>query len=115
MQLNLNPKKDLFTLFPTRVGRVMIPNAASINPGLESAILQRQTADQGVSISNIGGWQSQTDFTEWPEAEASDLVDSFRTAVINMIRLTTHTENFDVDMYIAGWGNINRKGNFNHR
>jgi len=113
VKLKLNPEKHLSTLFPTRVGRVVIPNYADINPGLESAILSRMEAEQGVTHSNIGGWQSKSDLPEWPEPEAAEVVDSFRNAVINMIRLTDQIEPFDVDLHIAAWANVNRQGNFN--
>jgi uncharacterized protein (TIGR02466 family) len=113
MQIKLDQKKDLFTLFPTKVGWVSIPNADSINPGLEAAILRRMDDKTGVHHSNIGGWQSTADFVDWPEKEAIDIVDSFRSAVINMIGLTSKTETSNVEMFVGAWANVNEKSNFN--
>jgi uncharacterized protein (TIGR02466 family) len=113
MQLKLDPRKDLFSLFPTRIGMVNVPNAVSINPALESMILKRQDGEPGVSHSNIGGWQSTADLADWPEQEAKDLVDTFRNAVINMITLTTEIDSENIEMYVGAWANVNRKGNFN--
>ena len=113
MRLAIDPAKHMDTLFPTQVGVVDIPNAGRINPALEQAILQRHDSAPGVHHSNIGGWQSSADFTTWPEPEAADLVDSFRNAVREMIRLTWGLDRFDVEMFVGAWANVNRKGNFN--
>ena len=37
------------------------------NEGLEKAVSARAAADQGVRVSNVGGWQSQADFFDWQE------------------------------------------------
>ena len=40
---------------------------SSLNAQLEKAILARAAGDEGVQVSNMGGWQSQPDFFEWHE------------------------------------------------
>lgn len=52
-------------LFDTMVVVDEMPNAAAINAALKPAILARRDAKPGVSISNIGGWQSEHDMEQW--------------------------------------------------
>lgn len=113
MQFKINPKEEVLSLFPTPVARFQLPNASVINPGLEAAILKREEAHEGVRFSNIGGWQSRQDLTEWPEPEISDLVDSMRCAVMNMISLYSRIQQFEAAVQIVAWANVNRSAAFN--
>ncbi|MDX1410234.1 MAG: hypothetical protein R3330_18920, partial [Saprospiraceae bacterium] len=87
MQFKINPQTDMASLFPTPLARFQLPNADVINPGLEKAILERESSDSSGKRSNIGGWQSADNLVDWPEPEVVELVDSMRCAVMNMVSL----------------------------
>ncbi|WP_293697124.1 MULTISPECIES: TIGR02466 family protein [unclassified Sphingopyxis] len=52
-------------LFDTPVVVDDLPDAATINAALRPLILARRAAKPGVTMSNIGGWQSEHDVAEW--------------------------------------------------
>ena len=52
-------------LFETPIVVDELPNAASFNAAVKPLIQARRAERPGVSISNIGGWQSEHDVTEW--------------------------------------------------
>jgi uncharacterized protein (TIGR02466 family) len=52
-------------LFDTMVVVDDLPNAVALNAALRPAILNRRASRPGVSISNIGGWQSEHDLQAW--------------------------------------------------
>lgn len=113
MDLKLDHKTDLLSLFRTPLARFKLPNAEIINPGLEKAILQRREKDQGVAHSNVRGWHSERDLHTWPEPEVKELVDSMRSSVLNMVSLIAHVENFKATVELAAWANINGPGSYN--
>jgi uncharacterized protein (TIGR02466 family) len=113
MQFRINPKTEVASLFPTPIARFQLPNAAEINPALESAILEREKTDKSGKRSNIGGWQSADNLVDWQEAEFVDLVDSMRCAVMNMVSIVTQITVFEAAINIVAWANINRSGAYN--
>ena len=113
MQFRINPNTEVKTLFSTRVAVIRVPNAADINPGLESAIFNRESSGRGVKRSNIGGWQSEDNLADWPEPEVAELVDSMRSGVMNMVSLETREVRFEATVSIYAWANINRSGSYN--
>ena len=113
MQFQIHPDRDLFALFATPVACLPIDNHAEINPGIERAILERKSAVHGLHNSNVGGWQSELDFTEWPEPEVVELVDSFRCGVLNMVRILSGIGKFESRLRLVAWANVNRGGDFN--
>lgn len=113
MQITLDQEKDIFALFRTPLARFRLPNADEINPGLESAILQRMDDDQGVQRSNVRGWHSARDFQDWPQAEARELVESMRSAVLNMVSLISGASSCEAKIEIVAWANVNGPGSYN--
>ncbi len=113
MQFQIKPDRDVFSLFPTPVACIPIANFDEINPGIERAILQRENAVRGLRNSSIGGWQSELDFTQWPEPEIAELVDSIKCAVLNMVGLLSGIRQFDSTLSLVAWANVNRSGHFN--
>jgi uncharacterized protein (TIGR02466 family) len=113
MQFKIKPERDVFPLFPTPVACIPVANFAEINPGIERAILQRENAVRSLRNSNIGGWQSELDFTKWPEPEIAELVDSMRCAVLNMVGLASRIRQFESTIHLVAWANVNRSGDFN--
>ncbi len=113
MQFKIDPKTDVRSLFPTPVACFQVPNATAINSGLEKAILDREKSEKGGKRSNIGGWQSADNLTEWPEPEVVELVDTMRFAVLNMVSLISNTTKFEAAVSLYAWANVNRSGSFN--
>ena len=56
MELEITP------VFPTVIGRLLIPDAEAINRDLQSLILAEEAEYSSPGRSNIGGWHSSTDF-----------------------------------------------------
>lgn len=113
MQFKLNAQTDVSSLFATPLARFPLPNAEAINPGLERAILKRESEGPGGRHSNIGGWQSEDNLIDWPEPEVAELAESMRSAVLSMISMVTHVAVFEAAVSIFAWANVNRSGSFN--
>ena len=62
------------SLFDTPVIIDQMPEAARINMRLKAAILARMAESDGLTISNMGGWHSDTQMIEWGGEEAVALV-----------------------------------------
>jgi len=113
MKLGIDPNKNILRAFPTFVGQFDVPNAAQVNPILEKVILARESSAEGKSKSNIGGWHSDIDFHEWPEVKQTDIVDSFYSAVSNMVAMSAMAQKFNLKCHFVSWANVNRKGSHN--
>lgn len=113
MQFKLNPQTDMVSLFPTPLASFRLPNANTLNPGLERAILKREASEKSGKRSNIGGWQSADNLLDWPEPEVAELADSMRCTVLNMVSIITRMTTFEAAVSITAWANINRSGAFN--
>lgn len=114
MELKLDQNRDVLALFRTPLARFALPNAGEINPGLEIAILDRRAKAPGMNRSNVRGWHSARDFQHWPEPEVSELVDTMRSAVQNMVSLVSNTQRFSARIEIVAWANVNGPGSYNH-
>ena len=113
MQFEINPDRDVLALFPTPVACFPIANADEINPGIERAILQRESTVRGLRNSNVGGWQSELDLIEWPESEIAELVENIKCGVFNMVGLLSGIRKFDSTLGLVAWANVSRSGHFN--
>jgi hypothetical protein len=63
---------DISFAFPTPLLRRHLPEAATLNPGLERAILQRMQGEAGRQMSNVGGWHSQGELLGWRHVVGCD-------------------------------------------
>lgn len=113
MQFKINPQTDVASLFPTPLARFQLPNARTINSGLEKIILEREKSEPCHQRSNIGGWQSRDNLADWKDPEVVELVDSMRCAVLNMVSIVTRMTSFEAHVSLFAWANINRSGAFN--
>src|SRR5262249_44875078 len=104
---------ELSTAFGTPISIRTIGHADRINAGLRSAILKRRGSDQGNRISNVGGWQSQPDFLEWPEPEVKLLMEEVDRSVqlVNGLPTFLATRGQQSSSRVAykayGWANVN--------
>lgn len=98
------------SLFDTPVIVGQMPDAARLNEELKTIILEKQAADPGVSISNVGGWHSDVEMLRWGGEPARRLLDRVIAAV----------DQFTVDIRATGtprykwfpemWANVSPPG-----
>ncbi|HEY4265550.1 MAG TPA: TIGR02466 family protein [Micropepsaceae bacterium] len=110
---------ELSLVFATPLSLRTVPNAATLNAGLERAILSRRQTYGGNRISNIGGWQSLPDLLDWPEPEVKQLAAEIDRTVQQMWTLPAALERRPREsqtraVYRAyGWANVNEPGHYN--
>ncbi len=108
---------ELSSAFGTPISLRTVASAASINPGLERAILARARAGEANRISNVGGWQSLPDLLDWPEPEIKMLTGEVDRAIQQISALPAllarQPEPNRVKYNAYGWANVNRSGNYN--
>jgi len=99
-------------LFATPVLVTMLPDAATLNAALKKTILDYEKTHGSTQHSNLGGWQSDTNFLEWGGAEATTLFEHARTLVT---RLTANRQGqpVDIDWHVNAWANVNRRDHGN--
>ncbi len=100
-------------LFPTPVLKSHPPNADSLNQSLLEAIRERRDAAKGVDRSNIGGWHSSTDMTNWGGEPARRLaefaVQEVSQHMIDIAAAGKRQFTWGIEM----WANINGPGDSN--
>ncbi len=100
-------------LFPTPILKTHPPDAGSLNQALLGAILEQRDAGKGIDRSNLGGWHSSTDMTDWGGEPARNLAEfAVQEASQHMIDIAADGKrqfNWGVDM----WANINGPGDAN--
>jgi uncharacterized protein (TIGR02466 family) len=109
---------ELSSAFGTPISVRGVPSAATLNPGLERAILARAHRGEANRISNVGGWQSLPDLLDWPEAEIKLLAQEVDRAIQQIstlpAMLARQPEPPPPVKYSAyGWANVNRPGDYN--
>jgi len=108
---------ELSSAFGTPISLRTVPSAATLNPGLERAILARAQRGEANRISNVGGWQSLPDFLDWPEPEIKLFTGEMDRAIQQIAALPAmlarQAEPPRVRYSAYGWANINRPGDYN--
>lgn len=105
-------KAEVRSYFATPVVVATMPDAEALNAELRRVILERESADEGVQHSNLGGWQSSWDIEEWGGAPVKRLMDTARDLATRMT-----SDRAGKAVRIAwksnAWANVNRKGHGN--
>ena len=100
-------------LFPTPVLKAHAPDAAALNEALLAAIHAQRDAGNEIKRSNLGGWHSTTDMTDWGGDAARGLaefaVEQVSPHMIDIAAGGKRKFNWGVDM----WANINGPGDSN--
>jgi uncharacterized protein (TIGR02466 family) len=100
-------------LFPTPILKAHPPDADSLSQALLEAIRQHRDAEKGIDRSNIGGWHSSTDMTEWGGEPARGLgefaVQEVSQHMIDIAAAGKRQFDWGVEM----WANINGPGDSN--
>ena len=74
--------------FPTKIGRLWVPDADVMNQDLRAIILGEETRHSSVGRSNIGGWHSRPDFLLHPEASVAGLTTWLTWGIGRMVDAT---------------------------
>jgi uncharacterized protein (TIGR02466 family) len=102
--------EKVMRLFATPVIVNEIENVAALNEALEKVILDQQSSDSGIKLSNRGGWQSKHDFPRWGGEAAKALVGK----AVELAGAHTVTANSAPPQWrVDSWANISGDGDFN--
>lgn len=104
MELEVTPA------FPTLIGRLVIPDADSMNQDLQALIVAEESEYASLGHSNIGGWHSRTDFLNRREPAVSALNVWLTWALRRMIVATAGANAFSGALFLSGWAAICRAG-----
>jgi uncharacterized protein (TIGR02466 family) len=97
-------------LFATPVVLAQLERAAELNAALELQIIAKRAEDQGLKLSNRGGWQSTHDFLRWSgEAGRTVINRACELASAHVVRSDGTAQRWTVD----AWANISGPGAFN--
>ena len=98
------------SLFETPVIVDVLPDHVELNRQLRETILARQGQDQGIQVSNVGGWHSDTQMLRWGGEAAARLLE----------RIVADADRFTVDVRSEGkpryrwfpemWANVSPPG-----
>jgi uncharacterized protein (TIGR02466 family) len=117
MLVNITPELSL--VFGTPMAIRTVPDFPALNASLERAILSRVPSAIGTHISNVGGWQSLTDFLDWPEPAIAQYKAEMDRVIQTISVMPALVEGHPPDPksrvnYTAyGWANVNQNGHYN--
>lgn len=106
---------QLSYVFPVPIVQRRWPDSDALNAALRDLILKEPTESKGVQISNVGGWHSQKNLHERPEACVRELVGRIEAMARDLVRETVddpsdaHLSGWEIE----GWANVNRHGDYN--
>lgn len=106
---------EVRSLFPTPFVYAPVSQAERLNADLGRIILERADRDEGVALSNAGGWQSADDFGEWSGEAGRRLLDLARglgDGVTGMMQDGQFTRGAP-EWKVNAWANVNRAGDLN--
>lgn len=104
---------EVRSLFPTPLVVARPPMTAEENTRLTATIVARAAAGTpGVLHSNMMGWQSADDFTEWGGAEG-DKVIAAASALADRLTGDRAGNRVRIDWFVNAWANVNHTGHAN--
>ncbi len=98
--------------FATPVAVVRLPDVGGLNAALRETVLARERDTPGVQHSNLGGWQSSWDFTEWGGEPGRAVLDA-ALALADKLTSDRAGKSVSVAWKTNAWANINRAGHGN--
>ena len=101
---------DVTPAFPTLIGRLRVPDANAMNDGLRTVVLAEEAKYGSLGRSNIGGWHSQTDFLDRPDADVAALTTWIKWAVNKMVDAAAGFGAFKGSLSTTAWATICRTG-----
>jgi uncharacterized protein (TIGR02466 family) len=107
---------DISIAFATPLLVRTVPGYEKVNEALVEQVVAARDEDQGVRVSNRGGWHSSPTLWDWETPEIEALKGWVHDGMLRMAALSTQETNLrNVDLeYVAGaWANINEHGSYN--
>jgi uncharacterized protein (TIGR02466 family) len=107
---------DISIAFATPVLARKIPNFEKVNDGLINQILSARETDDGVNISNKGGWHSSPTLWDWKTPEIEAFKGWVHNCMLRMAALSTEETNLssvDLEYVARAWANVNNHGHYN--
>jgi uncharacterized protein (TIGR02466 family) len=101
---------ELTSAFPTRIGRVHVPDADAMNQELRAIILAEEHTYGSLGRSNVGGWHSRPDFLRRSEPAVAGLTVWITWAVRKMIEASAGAGTFKGTLSLSAWTAICRAG-----
>ncbi len=99
-------------IFPTPVYTVEVPDALALSTALRELVIERSVQVDGVSRSNVGGWQSNIDMLRWGGAPAAALAEIV-SGVCQQLTGGADGGPSRVAWRPEMWANLNRSGDSN--
>ena len=96
--------------FPTKIGRLWLPDAEAMNRDLRAIILDEETRHSSVGRSNIGGWHSRPDFLHHPEPSVAGLTSWLTWGIGRMVDATAGPGVFKGPLSLSAWATVCRAG-----
>jgi uncharacterized protein (TIGR02466 family) len=100
-------------MFMTPIITYRIKTPDLLNAGLKQCILRAEQLTPSTRRSNIGGWRSETNFLEWPDAAIKQFDIEIQKAISETITATSGENTFQGYLKINAWVNLLRKGHYN--
>ena len=104
------PSGQLTALFPTPVIFDELEDAAELNRELAAAILEQREREQGLRLSNRGGWQSRHDFPAWSGEVGARLI---RHALDLASAYAATSAPAGLRWLVDSWANVSESGALN--
>ena len=118
MQFSVPVTQNITLTFGTPILTAQVPDCEKMNRGLGAQVRAARQTDQGVGVSNYGGWQSTPDLWEWPSQEVAEYRRYVHDAILRIAALSTEEEDLskvDVTYKAGSWANMNTDGDYNAR
>jgi uncharacterized protein (TIGR02466 family) len=107
-------RENVTLAFGTPLSTYLWPNSEALNKALADVILQKERADRGVKMSNVGGWHSRSDLFQWNADCVRTLRDRAIASTQEMTWLVvTGGVPRKVSLQTECWANISRRGHYN--
>jgi uncharacterized protein (TIGR02466 family) len=103
---------DLRALFATPIAIANLPKAAQLNSALSTTILARAQTYPSTEHSNLGGWQSSWDITEWGGKEIEAII-SFSRQLADKLTVDRQGKPAPQNWRVNAWANVNRQNHGN--
>ncbi len=104
---------DIHLVYPTPILARQVPNGVELSRRLREIVLARRDQDPGVTITNVGGWQSAHDLFSWPHPEVGELMRAIGESVHALMAEGSEEPGAAAGIRAVGWANVNGPGAYN--
>lgn len=106
--------EERLELFPTHVFKRLYSGVDGVNQRLRSLVLKKEAEEEGVRLSNVGGWHSRQDLLLWDDPSITVFISLAQNFVHEYTaeRLGRPPGEFNSVLKMEGWANVSRAGNY---